>query len=425
MNKTNILIMLIALGLIGAALAAHAQQAAARINWAIRLGKHQGLISYNKRYNLIAVCYDQDVAVLDPSGKIIWKAKLDGNANTLQWSPDGNYLAVGTSTTGCNFGVLHIFTRTGKLIYKEQLHGDVYVKWNPHQDILAAAGFEAHILNLYRIQDGKAVKLWSRKFDHQVFHVEWSPDGSKLAIGLAEKCLPEQSKYVAVALLDPHTGKTLWSTGNLGNGWPFYIAFDTAGKEIAVGITSSPSSGQLVILTAGGKVLARHKLGAVGYIAALGGDKYVVVASKGDRETTVYIYSNGTLRSIHQAKGRVYAGLGYQELISPDKSLLALPLANNTVQVVNTKGLTITELHEPKGPITAAWISSNTFLYSCKDGTLKSVTLLEQCAPVTVTTTSTTTVTVTVTKTSAVTNASLSLIAIIALAAIVASILKR
>ena len=131
------------------------------------------------------------------------------------------------------------------------------------------------------------------------------------------------------------------------------------------------------------------------------------------------------LKSIYRAKGRVYEGLGYQELLGPDNSLLALPLTNNTLEVINVKGFPVAELQEPKGPITAAWINNNTLIYSCNDGTLKSITLLEQCAPVTVTTTSTTTVTVTVTKTSTVTNASLTLIAIIALAAIVAAILKK
>ena len=358
--------------------------------WSMRaLNERVGALSYNKIDELIAVSYDlsKKLVVIDRQGKVMWQYSVDGYICSVDWSPDGKYLSVGTCDWGCSFGSLYLFSKDGSLLWKKSLGGDVKVSWAPSGNKLAAISYEANLVVVYNIF-GK--ELWRKRLSDHLFSISWNPQGDIIAVGTGSHCNPTQPEGSKIYLLDASNGEVIWSSPDLKAGWVLSLRWDPynnylyAGTGYSSGSYSAPIYGALVRIS-----INKHN---IDWVRHLGFTKYIEIynnivfaititgESPSNRITNVYtIDSNGEYNLIYRQKGSLWwASLNR-------RGLFALTIVSNSgretgeVVVIDTNGELVKRLNEYDGcPTGVSWLGDNALVYSTYHGFVRLYSLNEK-----------------------------------------------
>ena len=387
------------------------------VKWEISAGSKRALISYNNVYGLLAAgyYYDKKVVVINRYGDIVWSKGVDGYVNSLSWSPNGEYIAVGTSDWGCSFGSLYLFDRNGRLLWKKSLYGDVYVAWSPYSDKIAAAAFEANALKVYRL-DGSLD--WGKTFPYHIFSVSWSPDGKFVAIGTAKGCNWFYKENSFIYILDAVTGSEIFHTYDLNAGWIHYLKWDLGDKYLYAKATyrksyDSPNVNSTLIKISLDKrtVWMQQMRGYISYIEPYNLDNVIVLltrlSSSTSAEAEVLLVNTryGYIKSIYKHLGSSW--LYSRRLFNDELGLLLVPLRFNNgkgelILLDMNNGQVVMNQYKNSGIAFATWINDKEFAYSMDNGVV-GVYSVSGSVPSASNTLSTTTITVMRTKTSTVT----------------------
>ena len=388
------------------------------IRWEISAGSKRALISYNNVYGLLAAgyYYDKKVVVINRDGDIVWSKGVDGYVNSLSWSPNGQYIAVGTSDWGCSFGSLYLFDRNGRLLWKKSLYGDVYVAWSPYSDKIAAAAFEANALKVYRLDGSLA---WGKTLPYHVFSVSWSPDGKFIAIGTAKGCNPFYKENSFIYILSAATGSEIFHTYDLNTGWIYSIKWNLGGRylyaraiyEESYG-SSNVNSTLIRISLDKETVWIKQVKGCISYIEPYSTSGIVALlthrpSDPESTETEALLISTlyGYMKSMYKHLGS--SCLYFGRLFNGKLGLLLVPLRFNDgkgelILLDMNNGQVVMSQYRDSGIAFATWINDEEFAYSMDNGVV-GVYSVSGSVPSASNTLSTTTITVMRTKTSTVT----------------------
>lgn len=175
--------------------------------------------------------------VFDPNGTIIWKHELDEyTISSPIWSPDGSMLAIITSS-----GKVLFFSRNGDLLWSYEEPNPkksigMVAAWSPDGSMLATSGkriygnfYSLPMVMAFSINGTKLTKLWEHVLDNihmSARDIEWSPDGSMIAVGT----------YPQVIVYNSSNGKVLWRHDLQGE--VMQVAWSPDGSMLAAGSIS-------------------------------------------------------------------------------------------------------------------------------------------------------------------------------------------
>ena len=123
----------------------------------------------------------------DASDRCFRELKFDNWVFAVDWSPDGNRLAIGDF-----LGAIEVFTAEGRRLWRRAEHqGKVMdIRWSPDGRRLACA--DTGVI-LFDTDTGEKLDGWSMSGEY-ASGVSWSPDGSCLAAGFeSDRILSKRS----------------------------------------------------------------------------------------------------------------------------------------------------------------------------------------------------------------------------------------
>ncbi len=187
--------------------------------------------------------------VFDPNGTLIWKHELDEyTISSPIWSPDGSMLVIIASS-----GKVLFFSRDGDLLWNYEDPDPkksigMVAAWSPDGSMLATSGkriygnfYSLPMVMAFSINGTKLTKLWEHVLDNihmSARDIEWSPDGSMIAVGT----------YPQVILYNSSDGKVLWRHDLQGK--VMRVAWSPDGSMLAAGSIS----GNVALYNATGEV---------------------------------------------------------------------------------------------------------------------------------------------------------------------------
>ena len=121
----------------------------------------------------------RSVVVYSKDGVKLWEYGIEGYVTTIDWSPNGQYLAVGGvcySPAGSSYGCIYVFDKNGNLLWRKYMGKAVFnVAWSPSEDYLAVSGFFGTAL---LTRTGKQLRMYNdiKSAGSQYPHgnLEWS-----------------------------------------------------------------------------------------------------------------------------------------------------------------------------------------------------------------------------------------------------------
>ncbi|MEB3861572.1 MAG: WD40 repeat domain-containing protein [Desulfurococcales archaeon] len=175
--------------------------------------------------------------IFDPNGTIIWKHELDEyTISKPLWSPDGSMLVIITSS-----GKVLFFSRDGDLLWSYEDPDPkksigMVAAWSPDGGMIVASGtriygnlYSLPMVMVFSINGTKLTKLWEHVLDNihmSATDIEWSPDGSMIAVGT----------YPQVIVYNSSDGKVLWRHDLQGE--VMRVAWSPDGSMLAAGSLS-------------------------------------------------------------------------------------------------------------------------------------------------------------------------------------------
>src|SRR5262249_25730196 len=174
-----------------------------------------------------------DLATGKPRRELTWKQQaLEGDVNTLAFSPDGKVLACGT-----NKGVIFLWEAATGAELRRLASPDVLVTqvaFSPEGTLLAAGGEgRGGVVRLWKVATGEL--LFASRTAGAAWCAAFSPDGKTLAAGLdsGEVWLHEVASGWQVATLSGHGGPVRW-LGFHPDGRSLAVAGGLAGNVVYV-----------------------------------------------------------------------------------------------------------------------------------------------------------------------------------------------
>jgi WD40 repeat protein len=257
--------------------------------------------------------------------------KIEGGESTyvhVAFSPDGNRLAVGSGDK--TFCLVDTATRKERLLIGKQDIPILSVAFAPDGNTLAS-GDGHHTVTLWDAATGKPLRTL-KGHEHVVRSVAFSPEGKRVASGSVDK---------TVRLWDADTGKEIGKL-TAHKDWVRSVAFSPDGRLLASG--SYDKSTRLWEIATGREIL--RILGPDGVVHSVdfspGGD--VLAVSSGDCTISLIEVTSGKERHRITVPG----GGNHTAVFSPDGKSLAAGIWNTVVLIWDVGFL---KAHTPTTPV--------------------------------------------------------------------------
>lgn len=116
---------------------------------------------------------------------IVTEIPREGKVRTLDWSPDGQYLAIGGND--CTAVIVHV--ETMRVIQEIEREDRIYsVRWSPDGDMLAIGGFDGMVAVISFLNGGEICELITEiPRLGLVLTLDWSANRQYLAVGGSDK----------------------------------------------------------------------------------------------------------------------------------------------------------------------------------------------------------------------------------------------
>ena len=278
--------------------------------WIASLGEPIGNITFSADGKLIAMSSGHFVIVKDSStGTEVSLLEFGGYVNSVAFSPDGRWLAAGSSDKTAR--VMEV--STGKEVSSLEFGSIVNsVAFSPDGRWLAA-GSSDKTARVMETSTGKEIS--SLEFGHSVNSVAFSPDGRWLATGSVDK-----TAHVMEAL----TGKEV-SSLDFG-GEVRSVVFSPDGRWLAAG--SDGKTARVIEASTGKKLSSLHFGGTVESVAFSPDGRWLAAGSS-DKTARVMEASTGK-----EVSSLEFGGVVKSVAFSPDGRWLAAGSTDGTVRVM-------------------------------------------------------------------------------------------
>ncbi|MCH8252176.1 MAG: WD40 repeat domain-containing protein [Planctomycetes bacterium] len=201
--------------------------------------------------------------------------------SSVAFSPDGTLVAGGGSDSDGNIRVWRV---SDSVLILELLHGGLTsipgLDFSPDGSVLATGKFTGGSVRFWSMPDGGLINEITTG---QVLDLEYSPDGSRLAVAEVQK----------IRLLDPATGLTVLLINNAHSGIVSAVDFNSDGSLLL----SAGADGLLKVWSAKDGALLRTLTGHTAGVtdADISPDDSVVVSTGADATIRLWDFADGTL----------------------------------------------------------------------------------------------------------------------------------
>ncbi|HTK11852.1 MAG TPA: hypothetical protein VL485_32065 [Ktedonobacteraceae bacterium] len=295
-----------------------------------------------------------------PVGTILFSLK--GNFTTEAWSPNGQYLALGTfdttSTVGKNNGIVKIYDAiTGKTVHTYHGHANAItaIAWSPNNNLIASG------------DTGGQVQIWNAKTDENIYTNTYYHLDRYFSSPVVSVAWSHNGKRVASAYLDGTVqawnivdGTNIYTYNTADSQGVQSMAWSSDGKYIAAG----SENGTIQIWDAATKETITSYQSHSDSVNALSWSQSGKYLASGSHDTTVLIWNIDTREVIFTYKG--HAGSVSTVAWSPDGKRIASASTDRTVQVWDATdgGHLYTFEKHSKGVIEVAWSPDGKYLAS-------------------------------------------------------------
>ncbi|MFH1643766.1 MAG: hypothetical protein ABIA74_01165 [bacterium] len=241
---------------------------------------------------------------------------INSNIRSLDWSPDGNYLAIGGSFHDGTFGGIFVYSFFNNTLSDAAIaladlgENSLCIKWHPNGNFIAfgiSVPFSGLELQIYSFQNDTLTSYTSANYGSttgstELFSVAWSPDGNYLAIG---GDYPDSGNELQIYSFQNDVLAT-YTSKNYGYG-VFTLDWSPDGNYLAVGGTSPDSGDELQIYSFFGGELSSTPVDSKNYGTRIWSTKwssdgrYLAIGGynpAGGNELQIYSFTGGTLSSI-------------------------------------------------------------------------------------------------------------------------------
>ncbi len=170
--------------------------------------------------------------LFSPNGDLIWEKRLGEWVSSISWSPEGRLLAVSTGK-----GSLYVLAENGSTVWKvsDERRGFGEARWSPDGKLVAVASFSREEGSRVEVFSVDGEPLWiSPPLGEGILRLDWSPDGSKLAV---------VDSFEGLYVFSGRGGELLWKALDIGE-VVYSPAWSPDGKLLAVGAYHEESDGK-------------------------------------------------------------------------------------------------------------------------------------------------------------------------------------
>ena len=273
---------------------------------------------------------------------------------SVNWSTDGNYLAVGGRDPDSGHDDIEIYSFNGSSLsftYSQNYGNRVYsVNWSPDGNYLAVGGQDPDSghdeIEVYYFNGSSLSFTYSQNYGNRVYSVNWSPDGNYLAVG----GYSPDSGHDEIEIYS-FNGSSLSLTYSQNHGGTAYsVDWSPDGNYLATGgSTLDTGHDKIEIYSFNGLALSltysigNYPGGSIGNPTSVSWSpdgNYLLVSTSPqfstDHETILYSF-NKTYSSLELIHHQAYGNACYSESWSPDGKYIAVggsdPDNGNEIQI--------------------------------------------------------------------------------------------
>ena len=255
------------------------------------------------------------------------------NVNSVDWSPDGNYLAVGGNPGTVLENDIEIYSFNGSslsLTYSQNYGYNLSsVNWSPDGNYLAVGGDISdsghNDIEIYSFNGSSLSLTYSQNYGYKVSSVNWNPDGNYLAVG---GYAPSSGDEIEIYYFNG-SSLSLIDSQNYGNS-VYSVNWSPDGNYLAIG--GYPGTGlenDIEIYSFNGSALSltdSQNYGSIARSVDWSPDgNYLAVSGQtpdtGHDEIEIYYFNGSSLSLIYSQN---YGNKVYSVNWSPDGNYLAI-----------------------------------------------------------------------------------------------------
>lgn len=142
----------------------------------IRWHPTENIIAVSRQLSGLNDSNDQSTLIINLDNDHVIQLDVEG-ARGLGWSHDGRHIAVGSVE-----GLLHIYTRTGRLIKTIETHQKsiTALSWHPAKDMIVTVGSQIELVDLNK---GRQKEIVPHDIEILMLSVAWHPSGEFFVTG--------------------------------------------------------------------------------------------------------------------------------------------------------------------------------------------------------------------------------------------------
>jgi len=284
-----------------------------------------------------------------------------GRIDDLKLSPDGSELVV-AGTVG--IWVYDVGSLTPNQLLKSEIDQSLTsVDWSPDGKFIVAGSRNGNIV-IWDRDTGEIIKTFSESFDN-VYNIDWTPDGDKIAF--IDDPYGTGSKYSTAKVIDAQNGDVVWTLGGESSYAVSAIEWSLDGSLLAIGDVD----GEIRIWDHNTGVLSGLFRGFKYHVSCISWSPDGLKIAAGSWDNTVGVWDINTGIMLHHFDG-------HQEPVesvawSPSGDSLVSTSWDSTVKIWNIQNGSEEILLEGHNDWvnSVAWNTNNTLVTGSHDGTVR------------------------------------------------------